>query len=57
VSIVPFRPLNLLTCLYYSQVFPSYITRERGGITKQSALAKLKEKRARLKQIHNQGAS
>jgi hypothetical protein len=57
VSIVPFRPLNLLTCLYYSQVFPSYITHEHSGIMKQSTLAKLKEKRARLKQIHNQGAS
>jgi hypothetical protein len=28
-----------------SQVFPSYITQER-GVTKQSALARLKEKRA-----------
>jgi hypothetical protein len=34
-----------------SQVFPSYVTRER-AVTKQSALAKLKEKRA-LKQIQN----
>ena len=42
---------------FYSQVFPSYITRERGGVTKQSALAMLKEKRARLKQIRHQGAS
>jgi hypothetical protein len=31
-----------------SQVFPSYVTRER-GVTKQSALAKLKEKRAQKK--------
>ena len=38
-----------------SQVFPSYGTRER-GVTKQSALAKLKEKRA-LKQIQNAGIS
>jgi hypothetical protein len=38
-----------------SQVFPSYVTRE-GAVTKQSALAKLKEKRA-LKQIQNAGAS
>ncbi|KAM6493885.1 hypothetical protein JOM56_010246 [Amanita muscaria] len=42
--------LNWWNC----QVFPSYVTRER-GITKQSALAKLKEKRARLKQIQNTG--
>jgi len=32
-----------------SQVFSSYITRER-GVTKQSALAQLKEKRALKKQ-------
>jgi len=32
-----------------SQVFPSYITHER-GVTKQSALAQLKEKRALKKQ-------
>jgi hypothetical protein len=31
-----------------SQVFPSYVTRER-PVTKQSALAKLKEKRAQKK--------
>ena len=36
-----------------SHVFPTYVTRER-GVTKQSALAKLKEKRA-LKQIQNAG--
>lgn len=34
-----------------SQVFPSYVMREH-GVTKQSALAKLKEKRA-LKRIQN----
>ena len=38
-----------------SQVFPSYVTREH-GVTKQSALAKLKEKRV-LKQIQNAGTS
>ncbi|KAF8313931.1 hypothetical protein F5887DRAFT_895973, partial [Amanita rubescens] len=34
------------------QVFPSYVNR-KGGITKQSALAKLKEKREKLKQLQN----
>jgi hypothetical protein len=48
--------MRKLMSLFYSQVFPSYITHERGGITKRSALAKLKEKRARLKQIQNEGA-
>ncbi|KAF8338542.1 hypothetical protein F5887DRAFT_1077745 [Amanita rubescens] len=38
------------------QVFPSYVNRE-GGITKQSALAKLKEKREKLKQLQNGRAS
>ena len=38
-----------------SQVFPSYVTREH-AVTKQSALAKLKEKRA-LKQMQNVGPS
>ncbi|KAF8342369.1 hypothetical protein F5887DRAFT_1215964 [Amanita rubescens] len=38
------------------QVFPSCVIRE-GGITKQSALAKLKEKRAKLKQLPNGRAS
>jgi hypothetical protein len=33
----------------YSQVFPGYVTRGR-AISKTSALAKLKEKRAALKQ-------
>ena len=36
-----------------SQAFPSYVTCER-AVTKQSALAKLKEKRV-LKQIQNVG--
>ena len=40
-----------------SQVFPSRVSQE-GGITKQSMLAKLKEKRAKLKQILlNRGTS
>lgn len=43
------------TLIIDSQVFPSHMTRER-AITKQSALAKLKEKRA-LKQIQNGGPS
>jgi hypothetical protein len=34
-----------LTLLFGSRVFPSYVTRER-AVTKQSALAKLQEKRA-----------
>ncbi|KAF8329620.1 hypothetical protein F5887DRAFT_896688, partial [Amanita rubescens] len=38
------------------QVFPSYVNCE-GGITKQSALAKLKEKREKLKQLQNGRAS
>jgi len=37
-----------------SQVFPSYVVRER-AVTKMSALAKLKEKRAVLRQ-QNLGA-
>jgi hypothetical protein len=37
--------------ILYSQVFPSYVRREH-AVTKQSALAKLKEKRA-LKQVQN----
>ena len=48
--------LEVLLPLSRSQVFPSYVTRER-GITKQSALAKLKEKRARMKQMQNTGPS
>jgi hypothetical protein len=44
------------TLVLDSQVFPSYVTRER-AVTKQSALAKLKEKRAALKQIQNARAS
>jgi hypothetical protein len=43
------------TLIIDSQVFPSHMTSER-AITKQSALAKLKEKRA-LKQIQNGGPS
>ncbi|KAF8332946.1 hypothetical protein F5887DRAFT_1063780 [Amanita rubescens] len=38
------------------QVFPSYVSRE-GGITKESALAKLKEKREKLKQLQNRRTS
>jgi hypothetical protein len=43
--------LSLVLCsdtFVDSQVFPSYVTRER-AVTKQSALAKLKEKRAQKK--------
>ena len=47
--------LNADAHILDSQVFPSYVTREH-GVTKQSALAKLKEKRA-LKQIQNARAS
>jgi hypothetical protein len=43
-SIILFR-WHLLTFLSFSQVFPSYITRER-AVTKRSALARLKEQRA-----------
>jgi hypothetical protein len=40
---------------FSGQVFPSYVTSER-IVSKQSVLAKLKEKRA-LRQVQNTGAS
>jgi hypothetical protein len=40
---------------FYSQVFPSYVKHER-GVTKKSALARLKEKRAQM-QAQNAGMS
>jgi hypothetical protein len=42
--------------LLRSQVFPSHV-RYEGGVMKQSALAKLQEKRARLKEIQNAPAA
>lgn len=45
----------VIDILVVSQVFPSYVRREH-GVTKQSALAKLKEKRA-LQQVQNTEAS
>ena len=47
--------VNANTCIHDSQVFLSYVVREH-TVTKHSALAKLREKRA-LQQIQNAGAS